>query len=151
MIDLIQPSPTITFGSSTSYTSTTTASTNVNVEGGSESSNDTTTLFECPVESCICSYVKYGNLLRHLAVGDHRKKREKRTSLDVAKILYHQKLASVENQRIISLSLDHITIDSTDFDQLPKLKTGWGLPKQHASVRFSIRQKEFLDVSVPYS
>ena len=90
-----------------------------------------------------------GNLIRHLAVADHRYRREKTTLLDTAKTLYHRKLTTAENKKIIALSLDHTTLDSNDFERLSQLNLGWGLPKQNPPVRFTIIQKRFLDVSVP--
>jgi hypothetical protein len=61
--------------------------------------------------------------------------------------LYHSKLVNAENRRIISLSLDHITFDSNNFDQLPQLTIGWGLPVARPLVRFTFKQKQFLNVS----
>ena len=72
---------------------------------------------------------------------------EKTSLLDTAKKLYHSKLITSENRKVISLSLEHSTFDSNNFDQLPQLNTGWALPVAHVPVRFSARQKQFLDVS----
>lgn len=86
--------------------------------------------------------MKYGNLLRHLALGDHHKIPEKITLLDTAKKLFHSKLANSENKRVISLSSEHILFDSNNFDQLPELKIGWALPSTRSPVRFSVKQKK---------
>jgi hypothetical protein len=72
---------------------------------------------------------------------------EKISLLDTAKTLYHSKLTTSENRRVISLSLEYSTFDSIDFDQLPQLAVGWALPVAHAPVRFNVKQKQFLDVS----
>ena len=104
-------------------------------------------LFECPEEACICSFIKYGNLLRHLAIGNHRRVPEKTTLLDTAKKLYHSKLMAGDSKTVISLSFQHALFNSSDFEEVPQLDMGWGLPVMRPPVRFSIKQKEFLDVS----
>ena len=72
---------------------------------------------------------------------------EKVTLIDTAKNFYHSKLLAADNKRVISLSADHVTFDSNNFEQLPVLNMGWGLPVVHPPTRFNIKQKEFLDVS----
>ncbi|CAF1277391.1 unnamed protein product [Rotaria sordida] len=146
LLDVIQPSSIINFGSSSNTNSPPEKDANLNVES-IESSNKHTNLFECPEEACICSYIKYGNLLRHLAIGHHRKMPEKLILLDTAKKLYHSKLVAAENKTVISLSPQHALLDPNNFDQLPQLNMGWGLPVVRPPVRFSIKQKQFLDES----
>ena len=49
---------------------------------------------------------------------------------------------------MISLSLESITFDSSNFDEVPTLEMGWGLPTARAPVRYTIKQKQFLQVSI---
>ncbi|CAF1360558.1 unnamed protein product [Rotaria sordida] len=80
-LDLIKPSPEIIFGSSVNNNLS--GSIDVNLSGEcTESVNEATNLFECPEETCVSSFVKYGNLLRHLAVGNHRHMPEKESLKD---------------------------------------------------------------------
>ncbi len=91
---------TITFGSSIKSNSLSAVNANSTVESVA-SSNESSCLFECPEEGCVRSFIKYGNLLRHLTVGDHRKMSEKTNLLDTVKKLYHSKLSNAENKKII--------------------------------------------------
>ncbi len=146
LLERIQPSFIINFGSSTNDKSSSKKDTNRGTNCNESSTKDNN-LFECPKEACICSFFKYGNLLRHLSIGHHRKMFEKTSLIDTAKKLYHSKLETSGNRRVISLSLEHSTFDSSDLDRLPQLNMGWGLPVLNAPVRFTVKQKQFLDVS----
>lgn len=145
MLEKIQSSSNINFGSSASSHSSSRDNTNRNDHD--EYVTEHTNLFECPEETCICSYINYGNLLRHLSTGRHHIMPERTTLLDTAKKLYHSKLTSSESKRIISVFVENFTFDSVHFDQLPQLNMGWGLPVSLPPVRFSRKQKEFLNVS----
>ncbi|CAF1685489.1 unnamed protein product [Adineta ricciae] len=63
---------------------------------------------------------------------------------DTAKKLYHGKLLTAENKRMIPLSVESITFDSSNFDEVPPLEMGWGLPTARAPIRYTIKQKQFL-------
>lgn len=146
MLDLIQPSPVISFSSSNNNSSSPRSEKDLKVQN-TKSVESENTLYDCPEDTCICTFVKYGNLLRHLEFGRHHKMAEKTTLLDSAKRMYHDKLQKSENKRIISLTLDHSVFDSTDFDRLPPVNVGWALPAAQVYARFNTKQKKFLDVS----
>lgn len=96
---------------------------------------------------CIRSFVKYGNLIEHLAHGNHRRMAEKCTLLDTAKKHYHAKLINAEEKRLMSLSLEESIFDFNNFNDLPELNIGWGLPVNNPPVRFTPKQKQYLNVS----
>ena len=49
-------------------------------------------LFYCDYEGCICRFLNYGNLLRHIANGNHIERFEKLSIKDFAMITYKLKL-----------------------------------------------------------
>ncbi|CAF4478486.1 unnamed protein product [Rotaria sp. Silwood2] len=110
-----------------------------------ESIDQAANIFECPEEACISSFVKYGNLLRHLAIGNHRHIPEKVTLMDTAKKMFHTRLSNADNKRVISLSSNDVVLDSNNCDQVPELTVGWALPVTRPPVRFTNKQKKFLD------
>ena len=108
-------------------------------------------LFDCPEDLCIRSFIKYRNLLAHLCHGSHKRLAEKHTLIDTAKKQYHAKLINAEEKRILSLSLQENDFDADDYSELPPVKIGWALPVINPPIRFSNKQKEFLNVSSPCS
>lgn len=148
MLELINVSSTITFSSSThDNPSSALAIDQIDTDDKVNINSNTSNLFECPEEGCTRSYMKYGNLMRHLAIGDHEKQPEKITLIDTAKKLYHSKLSAAENKRVISLSIEHIMFDASNFDRAPIPKLGWALPTTNPPIRFNIKQKQFLQVN----
>lgn len=149
LLDKIKQSNFINFGSTTGNDSPSIMDKTVDAEiHGSQT--ETIKLFECPDESCVSSFVKYGNLLRHLSVGNHRQISEKMTLLDTAKKVYQERLAASTIKKVVSLSSESILFDASNFEQLPKPNTGWALPVIHPPIRFTMKQKQFLDVSNTY-
>ncbi|CAF3133213.1 unnamed protein product [Rotaria sp. Silwood2] len=143
-LDLIKSSPEIIFGSSANNNLSSSIDESLNGEC-TESIDQIANIFECPEEACISSFVKYGNLLRHLAVGNHRHIPEKVTLMDTAKKMFHSRLANADNKRIISLSPNDFVFDSNNCDQVPELTVGWALPVTRPPVRFTNKQRKFLD------
>lgn len=104
--------------------------------------------FECLEELCVRKFVKYGNLLAHLAHGNHKRIPERCSLIDFAKKFYHAKLRSAEEKRILSLSLEEADLEPNDcFDSPTMDKEGWALPVTNPPTRFSPKQKQFLNVS----
>ena len=147
-MELINPSELIVFGSTIQTSMSAKTSDESKTISHLYTNDNNNNIFECPEEGCVHSFFKYGNLMRHLAIGDHRKEPERFTLIDTAKRLYHTKLLTAENKRMISLSLESITFDSSNFDEVPVLEMGWGLPTARAPVRYTIKQKQFLQVSI---
>ena len=145
-LHIIQPSTKIVFGSAAINIILSAEDENLNIEC-TESVNETTSLFECPEETCVSSFVKYGNLLRHLTIGNHRQMSEKITLLDTAKRLFHSRLIAAENKRVISSSSYGTIFQSNNSAQVPKFTVGWPLPVTRPPVRFTVKQKKSSDVS----
>jgi len=101
-------------------------------------------LFYCDDEGCIRRYHRRGNLLRHIAIGDHVRRVENSCLTDVAMTLYHTKLENVENQQLLSLELERNTLDPKQFAHLSPLVEGWALPTARSAVRLTPKQKQFL-------
>ena len=71
---------------------------------------------------------------------------KKTTLFDTAKRLCHSRFVAAEN-RVISLSSDGTTFHSNNSAEVSELTVGWALPVTHPPVRFTAKQKKFLDVS----
>ena len=84
------------------------------------------------------SYHRRGNLLRHIAIGNHLRRAENLWLTDLAMTLYHTKLENVENQQLLSPELEKNTFEPQQFTHLSSLIEGWGLPSarsRHVSPR----------------
>lgn len=103
-------------------------------------------LFECPEDTCVRSFVKYGNLLTHLTYGKHKRIAEKASLLDTAKKYYHARLTDPEEKRIISFSLEETVSSFDDSNEFTPMNMGWALPTINPPVRFTPKQKQFLNV-----
>ena len=84
LLDKVKPSSMVTFTSSSKITVAASTATNTN-DGLMTRSSAIPRLFECSEEGCIRSFAKFGNLLVHLAVGNHCRLVEKYSLLDTAK------------------------------------------------------------------
>ena len=104
-------------------------------------------LFACPEDMCVRSFVKYGNLLAHLNREDHRCVPEKSNLLDTAKKYYHAKLTSAEERDLLSLSIDATERYANDSIESKPFQIGWALPSINPPVRFTPKQKQYLNVS----
>jgi hypothetical protein len=101
-------------------------------------------LFECNEEGCVCLFHRHGNLLRHIATGNHVRRLEKLSLTDTAMKLYKSKLEDNDNQRTLSLELEKITFNPSQFRHLASLQKGWALPAPRTVTNLSPRQKQFL-------
>lgn len=111
----------------------------------SESIHCTSVFFDCPEEGCIRKFVKYGNLLAHLTHGSHKRIAERCSLMDIAKKTYHAKLNSAEEKRILSLSLE-ADCELVEYLDSPNTEEGWALPVINPPTRFSVKQKQYLNV-----
>ncbi|CAF1206742.1 unnamed protein product [Adineta ricciae] len=102
-------------------------------------------LFYCDQDGCIRRFFNYGNLLRHLASGNHFRKLEKLPMKDFAMITYKSKLDEVDNQQLISLELEKINFHTNSNDHLPKLNQGWALPSPRKVQRLTPKVRQFLE------
>lgn len=101
-------------------------------------------LFYCDYEGCICRFLNYGNLLRHITNGNHDKRVEKLPMKDLAMITYKSKLDTVDNQELLSLELDRISLSQTDYTNIPLLNKGWALPLPRKVQRLTPKVRQFL-------
>ena len=101
-------------------------------------------LFYCDDEGCVRRYHRWGNLLRHIAIGNHLRRVENSYLTDLAMTLYHTKLANVGNQQLLSLELEKNTFDPKQFAHLSPLIEGWALPTTRSASRLTPKQKQFL-------
>ncbi|CAF1386902.1 unnamed protein product, partial [Didymodactylos carnosus] len=86
--------------STASYTTTTTA------EIRHDISSTSSKLYECPEEGCVASFIKNGYLINHITSGKHRRKVERISMKDQGIHLYHSKLETIGDRRMISLMLE---------------------------------------------
>lgn len=101
-------------------------------------------LFECNEEGCVSLFHRRGNLLRHIATGNHLRRVEKLSLTDTAVTLYKSKLEDNENQRTLSLEFEKITFNPGQFQHLAPLQKGWAIPAPRTVTNISARQKQFL-------
>ena len=147
LLDKVNPSSMVTFTSSSKITVAASTTTNTN-DGSMKRSSAIPRLFECTEEGCIRSFAKFGNLLIHLTVGNHCRLVEKFSLLDTAKKTYQSKLGVAEKRRLLSLSLEQVSFDPNDYD-LPELHKGWELPIACIHGKFTVKQKEYMNVCAP--
>lgn len=148
-LNLASPAPTIFSGCSSNVNVSTTEEKTDFDSSKAATSNASSSLFDCPEDLCIRSFVKYGNLLAHLSHGSHKRIAEKHSLIDTAKRQYHAKLINGEEKRILSLCLQENNFDADDYNNLSPVEVGWALPITNPPVRFSQTQKEYLNVSRP--
>ncbi|CAH1252459.1 Hypp9299 [Branchiostoma lanceolatum] len=96
-------------------------------------------LFPCPEDSCVKVYQTCRGLEAHVAVGRHQRRLERETLLDKAKLAYAEKLEQGPSE------VPHLEPSLEARRATPHPQQGWALrnPKKH--VRFSSKQKEYLD------
>ncbi|XP_066270491.1 uncharacterized protein [Branchiostoma lanceolatum] len=96
-------------------------------------------LFPCPEDSCVKVYQTHRGLEAHVAVGRHQRQLERETLLDKAKLAYAEKLEQGPSE------VPHLEPSLEASRTTPSPQQGWALrnPKKH--VRFSSKQKEYLD------
>ncbi|CAF4160876.1 unnamed protein product [Rotaria sordida] len=101
-------------------------------------------LFFCDYEGCICRILNYGNLLHHIANGNHIERVEKLSMKDLAMITYKSKLDAAENQHLLLLELQRINFNRDDYNHIPTLNKGWALPLTRKVQTLSPKVKQFL-------
>ena len=148
-LNLASPAPKIFFGCPSNEDVSTTKE-KLDVDSSkAATSNASSSLFDCPEDLCIRSFVKYGNLLAHLSHGSHKRIAERHTLIDTAKRQYHAKLINGDEKRMLSLCLEENDFHADDYNDLSPVEVGWALPITNPPVRFSQMQKEYLNVSRP--
>ncbi|CAF4218003.1 unnamed protein product [Rotaria sp. Silwood2] len=101
-------------------------------------------LFFCDYEGCICRFLNYGNLLHHIANGNHIERVEKLSIKDLAMVTYKSKLDAAENQQLLFLELQRINFNRDDYNHIPTLNQGWALPLNRKVQTLSPKVKQFL-------
>ena len=103
-------------------------------------------LFECNEEGCIKKFLKYSNLIQHLASRKHVRKPERYLLKDTAIRLYHSKLKYIENQEMVSLLLETSNIknilEANEKYESP-LTEEWALLKERKSIRLNEKKRIF--------
>jgi hypothetical protein len=109
-------------------------------DADNESTDDTSKLFTCPNEACIKSFQRYASLENHLQYGRCELKQEKESMFDRAKITYHKKLLQTQTAppTLEARQIEKCTSQSA-------AKQGWALKTSKKSIRFSEKQKAYLD------
>lgn len=85
------------------------------------------------------SFKRHSNLENHLLYGKCKRRREKFTLFDQAKILYSQKLSESTSVQPVMLST------SNDAQSTPTLCQGWASRQTKKAVRFNENQRSYLD------
>ena len=100
-------------------------------------------MFTCPEQSCTKTFIRYSALERHCEFGAHARSLEKITLQDRAKIYYAKNLQEGQTRKQQSLQVSGAvsTLHSSE-----KCPMGWALKSSTRKVRFTERQKEFLDL-----
>ena len=101
-------------------------------------------LFFCDYEWCICRFLNYGNLLRHIAAGNHIERVEKSLMKDLAIITYKAKLDAANYQDHLSLELEKVNFNPNNYAEIPSLNQGWALPIARKVQRLTPKVQQFL-------
>ncbi|CAB3995040.1 Hypothetical predicted protein [Paramuricea clavata] len=104
-----------------------------------EEVNTTSALFSCPSQGCILSFKRHSNLENHLLYGKCKRRREKFTLLDHAKILYSKKLSENTSTQTVMLST------TSDAQSTTALCQGWALRQTKKAARFNENQRSYID------
>ncbi len=101
-------------------------------------------LFFCDYEGCVRRFLKYGNLLRHIANGNHVQRVEKLPMKDLAMITYKSKLDAADHQELVSLELQRTDFNRNDYTHIPSLNQGWALPLTRKVRPLTPKVRQFL-------
>ena len=112
---------------------------NISHETSTSDDQKATSLFYCPVEGCLKTFLRSSTLQHHVLTGDHVIHPERENMYERAKQGYAKRL---EEGFKANLTLE------TKFELYPgqnKLNQGWALKSCKSRSPFSEKQKEFLD------
>ena len=100
----------------------------------------TDTIFTCPDEGCVKTFLRHSSLQRHLDCGKHLRVLERETLLDRAAIAYSE---SLEGQ---TAGIPHLSSASKQAGPhcSSTLSMGWALKSGASRVRFTATQKRYL-------
>ena len=102
--------------------------------------HDGESLFSCPNDGCIKTYIRHSALENHLFYGKCELRPVKETHMDQAKALYYEKLQSDASAPPPSLE----GMPLPRFTTTEALPEGWALRSSKKSTRFSETQKNYL-------
>ena len=102
---------------------------------------DGDSLFSCPNDGCIKTYMRHSALENHLFYGKCELRPVKETLMDQAKALYYKKLQSDASAPPPSLE----GMPLPRFTTTEALPEGWALRSSQKSTRFSETQKNYLE------
>ena len=101
-----------------------------------EDSNTSSYMFTCPEPNCLLSFMKYGNLSKHLDKGDHQLRQSHKSLSDKAKEEYIRQL-DTKKSSLVNTSSESTSSGST-------LQSGWALKSKRVVKRFTTDQSNFL-------
>jgi hypothetical protein len=101
-------------------------------------------LFFCDYEGCIRRFLRYGNLLRHVATGNHIQRPEKLSMKDFAMITYKNNLVARNIQEPLCLELEKVHFNRDNYNHISPLNIGWGLPLNRKLQKLTPKVKQFL-------
>lgn len=93
-------------------------------------------MFTCPEPNCMLSFMRYGNLSKHLEKEDHQFKRSHKSLSDKAKLEYISQLDTKKS------SLVNISGNTTS--NKSNLQRGWALKSNRIVKRFTTNQSDYL-------
>ncbi len=112
------------------------------------------TFFDCPEEGCVKKFHKFGNLQRHLQLGNHKILPMRMTTLDYAMNTYKQNLEGICFQQfppVMAESLQDFnqagqcSASETELEQVKEReKMGWGLKPAVQQTRFTPAHHAYL-------
>ena len=115
-------------------------STSLSSEGAEKC--QTTRMFTCPEQSCTKTFIRYSALERHCEFGAHTRSLKRVNLQDQAKISYanHLQEGQTRKQQSVPVNSAAATYCASD-----KCQMGWALKSSAKKLRFSEKQKKFLD------
>jgi hypothetical protein len=101
--------------------------------------------FDCPVDGCIATFSKYGNLLRHIDMGRHSFVPERVTLRDAALNTFKNSIEDIELDRVLPVVADAMkTLTTSTTETANTIEKGWALKQRAAVTRFSANVQAFL-------
>jgi len=140
----IASKPALLINSSVQDRSDNVASTVTKDSSTNDENNSKTKLFYCNYEGCISRFLNYGNLLRHIANGNHIERFEKLSIEDFSMITYKSKLDSDQNQELLSLELEKINFNRNNYVHMPSSIQGWTFPFARKVKPLTPKVRQFL-------
>ena len=98
-----------------------------------------TSLFSCPVDGCVKTYIRSSALQHHILIGDHKFRPDGETMYNKAKQEYARRLQEGLKENPTVLSNNETEIGQNNLTQ------GWALKSSKSRTSFNEKQKDFLN------